>query len=438
LGNLQITQDPVSRTNNAGTLATFQITATGNSPTYQWQKDENNIYDNSTAYGGLYGTLTATLLVSNCLAADEGGYRCIVSDNTGSKTSLVATLTVVDPAINAQPASQTVVAGDTANFFVGADGTVLVTYQWRLYDTNLPGEIYSSLNVGNAQSGNQGPYTVVVGSGTGGSITSAVANLALLPTPANRLARWDFNDTNSFPATAPLPSTGSGTASLIGSVNANFTGGTYADPAGPPGIANNSWSTSGYPPQGTANKTAGVRFNVSTVGQQDILLTWEERHSAAASKYMRLQYSTDGVNFTDGELITMLTDGEFDFFSSDLSGIPGVNDNANFAFRIVAEWESTAIGNNNANYVATTSSYFTSGVVRFDLVTVFGNTLGSVSPIPLAIQRYGNNVVLSWNNPVFALQAAPAVTGTFTNVPGASSPYTNALSDRTKFFRLKH
>jgi hypothetical protein len=62
----------------------------------------------------------------------------------------------------------------------------------------------------------------------------------------------------------------------------------------------------------------------------------------------------------------------------------------------------------------------------------------SVAPIALNIQLVGNDVVLSWNDPasVFALQAAPAATGTFTNVPGAASPYTNAITGAQQFFQL--
>ena len=36
------------------------------------------------------------------------------------------------------------------------------------------------------------------------------------------------------------------------------------------------------------------------------------------------------------------------------------------------------------------------------------------------------------------LQSADAVSGTFTNVPGAASPYTNPISGPAGFFRLKH
>jgi hypothetical protein len=32
---------------------------------------------------------------------------------------------------------------------------------------------------------------------------------------------------------------------------------------------------------------------------------------------------------------------------------------------------------------------------------------------------------------------APAITGTFTNVPGATSPYTNVITGGQQFFRLK-
>ncbi len=57
-------------------------------------------------------------------------------------------------------------------------------------------------------------------------------------------------------------------------------------------------------------------------------------------------------------------------------------------------------------------------------------------PPTLNIQRLGTEVVLSWTNAAFGLQSAPAVTGTFTNVPGATSPYTNVLSGGQLFFRL--
>jgi len=221
-------------------------------------------------------------------------------------------------------------------------------------------------------------------------------------------------------------------------VTGGFSSGGTNDPAS--SSDDSGWQTSNYAAAGTGDKTGGVQFNVSTIGYQHIFLTWEERHSDTASKYVRLQYSSDGANFVDGPVITMTNSGSFAFYSADLSSIPTVENNTNFAFRIVQEWEATAIGNNNSNYVATaaTGSYGTSGTIRFDLVTVFGDAGSTPPPIPLSIQQSGNNVILTWSDPAFSLQSAPSVSGTYTNIPGANSPYSEAITDEAKFFRLKY
>jgi hypothetical protein len=54
----------------------------------------------------------------------------------------------------------------------------------------------------------------------------------------------------------------------------------------------------------------------------------------------------------------------------------------------------------------------------------------------LTVQPQGTNLVLNWTNSAFSLQSAPAAPGAFTNLPGATSPYTNALSATQQFFRL--
>jgi len=73
-----------------------------------------------------------------------------------------------------------------------------------------------------------------------------------------------------------------------------------------------------------------------------------------------------------------------------------------------------------------------------DYGTLFALTLGlPPAPIPLSIQHGINSVILSWNNPAFTLQSAPAATGPYTTIPGAVSPYTNATTASAQFFRLK-
>lgn len=55
----------------------------------------------------------------------------------------------------------------------------------------------------------------------------------------------------------------------------------------------------------------------------------------------------------------------------------------------------------------------------------------------LAVQSSGTNVVFSWDNPAFILQTAPSLTGVFTNLSTATSPYTNAINGSQQFFRLE-
>ncbi|MDB6025697.1 MAG: hypothetical protein JWM68_1920 [Verrucomicrobiales bacterium] len=55
----------------------------------------------------------------------------------------------------------------------------------------------------------------------------------------------------------------------------------------------------------------------------------------------------------------------------------------------------------------------------------------------LTVQRFGNEIILSWADAVFNLQSAPIVTGTYTNVLDATSPYTTSLTGGQRFFRLQ-
>jgi len=58
-----------------------------------------------------------------------------------------------------------------------------------------------------------------------------------------------------------------------------------------------------------------------------------------------------------------------------------------------------------------------------------------VNSVPLSIVRQGGSVVVTWS--MGTLQAAGLVTGTYTNVTGAASPYTNSITGAPKYFRLQ-
>jgi hypothetical protein len=83
---------------------------------------------------------------------------------------------------------------------------------------------------------------------------------------------------------------------------------------------------------------------------------------------------------------------------------------------------------------------YTAGWVYDDIDDAY--RIGTVKyswPAPgekLFIESQPPNVVLRWTNAAWSLQSAPLVTGTFTNIPGAANPYTNAPSATQRYFRL--
>jgi hypothetical protein len=55
----------------------------------------------------------------------------------------------------------------------------------------------------------------------------------------------------------------------------------------------------------------------------------------------------------------------------------------------------------------------------------------------LSLQSRSGAVVLSWVDPGFTLQAANGLEAAFTNVPGATSPFTNFTLAPQRFYRLR-
>ena len=113
-----------------------------------------------------------------------------------------------------------------------------------------------------------------------GLVISQVVVVGAPAKPAHALTiitQWTFESTTT-------PSTGSGTASLIGGTTATFATGTSGQ----------AWNTTDYPAQNTNNKTAGVQFQISTTGWQDIEFSFDIRHSNTSANTIVVRYSTDG------------------------------------------------------------------------------------------------------------------------------------------------
>jgi hypothetical protein len=59
----------------------------------------------------------------------------------------------------------------------------------------------------------------------------------------------------------------------------------------------------------------------------------------------------------------------------------------------------------------------------------------SSSVVTLSIQMSGNQIILTW--PEGVLQSASAVTGPYSDVPTAASPYTNTVTGAQEFYRVR-
>jgi predicted extracellular nuclease len=169
------------------------------------------------------------------------------------------------------------------------------------------------------------------------------------------------------------------------------------------------WNTTDYPAQGTNNKTAGVQFQISTTGWQDIEFSFDIRHSNTAANTVVVQYSTDGgASFTDVATYTVSqTSNPWYARTVDLSSYPAVNNIPDLRVRVVAAFAPPT----NTQYVAATVGYTygTGGTLRFDNVTFRGNAISSeVPPTVTAVTPpngatnvpVNSNVVITFSEPV--------------------------------------
>ena len=209
----------------------------------------------------------------------------------------------------------------------------------------------------------------------------SAALLAVSNANADTITQWNFNSATPDASTSTgsiIASIGTGSLSALAGVTASFASGSAnggsSDTA--PIADNSGYGTTAYSAQGAGNKTRGVQYNVSTVGFEDILVSYDLRHSNTSSRYEQFQYSLDGSNFIDFALFDgNAGDKWFNNRSIDLSAITGADNNANFAFRVVSAFAPTT-----SAYVASTaaSTYATTGTWRFDMATVSGNVVVAV------------------------------------------------------------
>ena len=180
------------------------------------------------SYTGISGTSYGPSAVAPTAAGMYSVTATVVDSSYQGSAS--GTLTVnMPPAISTQPASQTVMAGQTATFMVALTGSVPLTYQWRKNGVNIPGASGSSYTTpATTIADNSATFGVVITNIAGG-VTSSAAILTVdapptMTTPpaaqsivAGRTATFMVSATGSIPLTYQWQKNGVNIPSATGS-----------------------------------------------------------------------------------------------------------------------------------------------------------------------------------------------------------------------------
>lgn len=210
------------------------------------------------------------------------------------------------------------------------------------------------------------------------------------------ITAWNFEEVAIGINNSPAPSAGVGTARPIGMTN-SFTTPPSVTAADVLNAAGSSTPTRAWRIRaagtGSGNGWAaaapqysqGSEYLVSTVGFENIVLTYDWSPTTQGVKHQQAQYTIDGVNWINvGPLrVGPATESWVNGLTVDFGalGITSVNDNALFGVRLVSAYAPD--GPNAGQYVNLAGNVInsTSGNWRMDSITISG----TVIPEPAAL-----------------------------------------------------
>jgi hypothetical protein len=483
--------DPASVSVNAGSTATFDPIVVGATPlSYQWYKN-----------GAIYAGQTNAILSFTASSSDNGAtYYVVVTNIYGKATSEVATATVAGALfIESLPQSILRNVGSYAAFHVTASGATPIRYQWFVStdggatSNSIAGATNDTLwlsNVQAAQSGNQ--YSVFVQ----GPVLSSNLPPASLTVQARTetvsltgygaivaadkpVAYWRLDEPNG--SSTAVDAVGS----FDGTYTAGITGGfNYQVPTGIPktsdtaiGLANGANDASGatvqvpfapelnpegawsvetwIEPYSVDNGTNGNDYRVVLSSEYNLypnpyngwylyqtpndtlafapqpVNVWVVGGSVSANNWYHVVITDDGTNFR------LYINGVLAVAPGSTAGfIPnGTGINTDGTAAITSGLGSTVLGER-------TDGAFNSFDGAIDDTAIYNYALTPqqvyshyIVATKIAITESGKNVILTW--PTGVLQQASTLTGTYTDVGSATSPYTNSISGRQSYYRVR-
>jgi hypothetical protein len=441
----------------------FQVTAQGFTPlSYQW-------YRNSAPVSG---ATSDTFQFTSDYSTDNGAsYLVVITNLYGSITSSPATLTLgTDLILSGNPVSVTRTVGSKAAFIAVASGALPITYQWYKGSDPILSGTNQTLWLDSVQLTDDGSsYYAHLSNAFGAATDTTAATLNVVPrtntVPMSRYAalivaadpvgywRLDEADTNSAAVDA------------VGSFNGvyvavNGAGLTFGVPTGIPletnvavAVTNNAGVLVPYAlelnPAGPFTAEAWVKPSTLATNDQRCPFgstgsgpigwnfyqnpdnTWQVLLWGGSWLNYSIVDTNDVIVANNWYHLVLSYDGSL--FKVYVNGMLGAS----------ASWAGYVRNSTGAGIFGRQSDSPASPFVgTIDDVAFYNKALTPdqiqthyQDGVRLTITKQADSkMVLSW--PMGTLQQAATAGGTYTNVPGATSPYTNSPTAAPSYFRV--
>jgi hypothetical protein len=379
------------------------------------------------------------------------------------------------PVVYQQPQSTTRFSGKPVTFSAWGAGSKPLSYQWRFNGTSsIPGATNSSYTISSVQFAHAGTYSCVISNANGANNTAAGA-LIVVTAPTISYAQvvmadqpagyWRLDETNGMVArdsvgghdgqyfstdlglagynpNDPDTAAGFGNQSPTDSYVGNIEGidfGTY--------LNNATFSAEAWVNGGAQAAGAGVvTYGYGSGGEQFNLDT-----GSGASHAFRFSVR-DAVNVAhnaNGSITPNSTWQHVVGVCDEPNGllhlyVNGVeNATATISGGVQLGTSPISIGSRQAGYATTYTLNFVGSIDEVALypyalspAQVLNHYVAGTNPVvTLYIQKSPTNTVLTWSPGT--LQIAAAVTGPYTNAPGAVAPYQISTTNAARFYRVK-